>query len=191
MLCYIVLISAIYQHESAIGICMSSLSWTSLPWTTPSCHSRLSQWFCCFVDDIFCCCCVKAFQFVIFPFIFVFVSCLRRHVVVVVVVELLSHVQLFATPPTGAHQASLSFTISWNLLKLICIESVYHPTISSSVLAFSSCLQSFSASASFPESQFFASGGQSIGASASASVPPMNIQDWFPFRTERFDLLAV
>ena len=104
MLCYIVLISAIYQHESAIGIYMSSLSWTSLPWTTPSCHSRLSQWFCCFVDDIFCWCCVKAFQFVIFPFIFVFVSCLRRHVVVVVVVELLSHVQLFATPPTGAHQ---------------------------------------------------------------------------------------
>ena len=55
-----------------------------------------------------------------------------------------------------------------------------HPTISSSVIPFSSHLQSFLASGSFPMSQFFASGGQSIGASASASVLPMNIQDWFP-----------
>ena len=56
----------------------------------------------------------------------------------------------------------------------------YHPTFSSSVIPFSSCLQSFPASGSFQMSQFFASGGQSIGASASASVLPMNIQDWFP-----------
>ena len=55
-----------------------------------------------------------------------------------------------------------------------------HPTISSSVVPFSSCLQSFPASGSFPVSQFFASGGPSIGVSASASVLPMNIQDWFP-----------
>ena len=55
-----------------------------------------------------------------------------------------------------------------------------YPTISSSVIPFSSCLQSFPASESFPVSQFFASGGQSIGVSASASVLPMNIQDWFP-----------
>ena len=55
-----------------------------------------------------------------------------------------------------------------------------HPTISSSVIPFSSCLQPFSASGSFPMNQFFASGGQSIGASASGSVLPMNIQDWFP-----------
>ena len=55
-----------------------------------------------------------------------------------------------------------------------------HPTISSSVLPFSSCLQSFPALGSFPVSQFFTSGGQSIRASASASVLPMNIQDWFP-----------
>ena len=55
-----------------------------------------------------------------------------------------------------------------------------HPTISSSVVPFFSCLQSFPASESFPKSQFFASGGQSIGVSASASVLPMNIQDWFP-----------
>ena len=54
-----------------------------------------------------------------------------------------------------------------------------HPTIASSVVPFSSCLQSFPASGSFPMSQFFASGGQSIGISASASVLPMNIQDWF------------
>ena len=53
-----------------------------------------------------------------------------------------------------------------------------HPTISS----FSSCLQSFPESGSFPMSQFFTSGGQSIGVSTSASVFPMNIQNWFPFR---------
>ena len=55
-----------------------------------------------------------------------------------------------------------------------------HPTILSSVVPFSSCLQSFPASGSFPISQFFTSGGQSIRVSASASVLPMNIQDWFP-----------
>ena len=55
-----------------------------------------------------------------------------------------------------------------------------YPTISSSVDPFSSCLQSFSASGSFPMSQFFLSCGQSIGASASASVLPTNSQDWFP-----------
>ena len=57
-----------------------------------------------------------------------------------------------------------------------------HPTISSSVFPFSSCLQSFPASGSFQISQFFTSGGQSIGVSASASVLPMNIQDWFPLQ---------
>ena len=55
-----------------------------------------------------------------------------------------------------------------------------HPTISSSVVPFSSCLQSFPASESFSVSQLFASGGQRIGVSASASALPMNIQDWFP-----------
>ena len=55
-----------------------------------------------------------------------------------------------------------------------------HPAISSSVTLFCSHLQSLPASGSFPMSQFFASGGQSIGVSASASVLPMNIQDWFP-----------
>ena len=60
----------------------------------------------------------------------------------------------------------------------------YHPTISSSVIPFSSCLRSFPASGSFPVSQFFASRGQSIGVSASASVLPMNIQDVLSFKIE-------
>ena len=59
-----------------------------------------------------------------------------------------------------------------------------HPTISSSVIPFS-CLQSFPASGSFPVSQLFTSGGQRIGASASASVLPVNIQDWFSLRLTR------
>ena len=66
-----------------------------------------------------------------------------------------------------------------------------HPTISSSVIPFSSFLQYFPASGSFPRSQFFASGGQSTVASASASVLPMNIQDWFPLGWTGLDLLAV
>ena len=64
------------------------------------------------------------------------------------------------------------------LLKLMSVDPWCHPTISSSAIPFSSCLQSFPASGSFPMSQFFPSGGQNIGASA--SVLPMNIQDWFP-----------
>ena len=60
------------------------------------------------------------------------------------------------------------------------VGDAIHPTISSSVVPFSSCLQSFPASGSFPVNQFFVSGGQSIGASASASVLPVNIQDCFP-----------
>ena len=64
-----------------------------------------------------------------------------------------------------------------------------YPTISSPVVPFSSCLQSFPESGSFPMSQFFASDGQSIGVSV--SVIPMNIQDWFPFRIHWFDLLVV
>ena len=58
-----------------------------------------------------------------------------------------------------------------------------HPTISSSVVPISSCLQCFPAPGSFPMGQFFASGGQSIGVSASALVLPMNIQGWFPLVT--------
>ena len=95
-------------------------------------------------------------------------------VCVVVVVQLLSHVRLLVTPWTAACQASLSFTVSQNLLKLTSIESMMPYNISSSVTPFSSCLQSFPASGSFPVSWLFASGGQSIEASAPALVLPMN-----------------
>ena len=95
-------------------------------------------------------------------------------------VQLFSHVWLFVTPWTAARQASLSITNSQSLLKLMSIEWWCHPTILSSVVPFSSCLKSFPASRSFPVSQVFASGGQSIGVSASTSVLPMNIQDWSP-----------
>ena len=64
-----------------------------------------------------------------------------------------------------------------------------HPAISSSVIPFSSCLQSFPASGSFPMSQFFATGSQSTGASAAASVLPVNIQDWSPFWLTYLNLL--
>ena len=96
----------------------------------------------------------------------------------------LSHVPLFAIPWTAARQASLSITNSPSLLKLMSIELVMelwcHPAISSSVVPFLSCLQSFPASGSFQMSQLFTSDGQSIGASASASFLPVNIQNWFP-----------
>ena len=95
-------------------------------------------------------------------------------------VQSLSRVRLFVTPWTAAHQAFLVITNSQSLLKLMSIELVTPPTISSSVVPFSSCLQSFPASGSFQMSQFFTSGGQSIGASASTSVLPVNIQNWFP-----------
>ena len=82
---------------------------------------------------------------------------------------------------TAAHQDPLSFTISWSLLKFMSIGSVMLSiTISFSVSPFSSCVQYFPASESFPMSWLFTSGGQSIGDSASASVLPVNIQCWFP-----------
>ena len=85
-----------------------------------------------------------------------------------------------ATPWTTAHQSSLSFTKSQSLLKLMYIESVMlsNNLILGHPIHFS-CLQSFSASGSFPISQHSASSGQSIGASASAPVLQMNIQSWF------------
>ena len=89
----------------------------------------------------------------------------------------LSYVQLFVTPWSAAHQASLSITNSWNLLKLRSIKLMMPSNHLSSVIPLSSCLQYFPASWSFPRSQFFAKGGQSIGVSASVSVLPMNIQD--------------
>ena len=91
-------------------------------------------------------------------------------------VQLLSPVQLFVIAWTAAHQASLPITTSWSLLRLMSIELV----MSSSLVPFSSCLQTLPASASFQMSQFFASGGQSIGVSALASVFSINIQDRCP-----------
>ena len=82
-------------------------------------------------------------------------------------VQSLSHVRLFATPWIAALQASMFITNSRSLLKLMSTESVMNPTISSSAVPFSSHLQSFPASGSFPRSQFFATCGQSIGVSAS------------------------
>ena len=94
-------------------------------------------------------------------------------------VQLLSHVWLFAAPWTVAHQASLS-TTSPRVYSNSCPLSQWcHPTISSSIIPFFSCPQSFPASGSFPTSQLFSSGGQSIGVSASTSVLPMNTQ-WSP-----------
>ena len=106
--------------------------------------------------------------------------------------QLLSHVRLFVTPWIAARQASLSITNSWTLLKLMSIELVMpsnhlilcrpllhpapiFPSIRSFLMSqfFTSGGQSIGVSAS-------ASGGQSIGVSASVSVLPMNIQDWFP-----------
>ena len=81
---------------------------------------------------------------------------------------------------TAAHQASLSITNSRSLLKFMSFDSVMSSNHPSFVIPSSSCPQSFPASGSFQMSQFFASGGQSIGVSASSSVLPVNIQDWFP-----------
>ena len=96
-------------------------------------------------------------------------------------VQSLSRVRLFATPWIAARQASLSITNSRSSLKLMSIESVMpsshlilcHPLLPPSI---------FPVSGSFQMSQLYASSGQSIGVSVSASFLPMNIQDWFPLR---------
>ena len=96
------------------------------------------------------------------------------------VVQLISRVCLFPTPRTEAHPAPLSFTMSRSLRKFTSTELLMpsnHPILCSS---FSFCLQSFPASGFISTSRLFASGGQSLRVSASASVLPMNIQDWFP-----------
>ena len=92
----------------------------------------------------------------------------------------LNYVRLLVTPWTAAHQASLSFTISQSLLKFISIELKMSSNHLILCGPFTSCPQYFAASGSFPTSPLFTSGGQSIGASA--SVLPMNIQNWFPLR---------
>ena len=95
-------------------------------------------------------------------------------------VHLFSYVWLFVTPWTAARQGSLSITNTPRVDSNSCPSCWWcHPNISSSVVPFSR-LQSFTASGSSPMSWFFSSGGQNNGVSASASVIPMNIQDWFP-----------
>ena len=98
----------------------------------------------------------------------------------VIVVQSLSVVRLFATPWTVGCHASLSFTFSQSLLNSCPLSQWCHPAIPSSVTPFSSCPQTSLASGSFPVSWLFTSGGQNFGASASASVLPMNIQGLFP-----------
>ena len=93
-----------------------------------------------------------------------------------VVVQSLSCVRLFATPWTAACQAPLSITISWSLLRFMFTKSMLPPNHLILCHPFSSHLQSSPASGSYPMGQLFASGSQTIGASASASVLPMNIQ---------------
>ena len=96
-----------------------------------------------------------------------------------VVVQSLSRVKLFVTPWTVACQAPV-LQFPWFCSNSYPLSQWYYLTVSSSTTSFSFCLQSFPASVSFPVSWLYASGGQNIGTSASASVLPMNIQDWFP-----------
>ena len=96
-----------------------------------------------------------------------------------VLVQSLSRVRLFATLWIAARQASLSITNSRSSHKLTSIESVM-PSSHLILCPFSSCPQSLPASGSFPVGQLFAWGDQSIGVSASASVLPVNTQDWSP-----------
>ena len=98
----------------------------------------------------------------------------------VAVVQLLSRVWLFVAPWTAACPAPLSSTVSWCLLKSVSIEFMMLLTISSSAAPFSFCLWSFPASESFPMNWLLPPDGQSIGASTSATVFPMNIQGWCP-----------
>ena len=95
-------------------------------------------------------------------------------------VQSLSHVWLFGTPWTAVPKAALSFFISWNLLKLMSTESMmppYHIILCCPLLLIPSI---FPSNRVFSNGQLIISGGQSIGASASVSVLPMNTQNWFP-----------
>ena len=100
-------------------------------------------------------------------------------------VQSLSPVRLFATPWIAARQACLSITNSRSLFKLMPIELVMPYSHLILCFPFSSCPQSLPASGSFPLSQLFTWGGQSIGLSASASVLPMNTQDWSPLSSSK------
>ena len=95
-------------------------------------------------------------------------------------VQSLSCIRLFTTPWTAAHQAPCPSPTPGVYPNSCPLNQWCHPTISSSVIPFSSCPQSFPAPGSFQVSHLFASGGQSIRVSASTSVLPVNTQDWSP-----------
>ena len=107
------------------------------------------------------------------------------------VVQSLSHVQLFATPWTAAHQASLSLTISLSLPTLVSIESVMPSNHLIHCSLFSSRLQSFPASGSFPMSRFIVSGAQIIWSFSFSISPSDEYSGLISFRIDWFDLLAV
>ena len=106
-------------------------------------------------------------------------------------VQSLSCIWLFATPWTEAHQASLSITNSRSLLKLMSIESVMPSNHLPSVVRFSSCLQSFPASESFPMSQFFISGGQKYWSFSFSISPSSEYSGLISVTIDWLDLLAV
>ena len=95
-----------------------------------------------------------------------------------IVVQFLSCVWLFETPWTATHKASLFFTISWSLLKLMSIVSMMPSNHLILCCPFSSCLQSLPASGSFPMSHFFSTGSQSIGASSTPTILMFWISSW-------------
>ena len=124
--------------------------------------------------------CECVFFWYIYMYIYTYIHIYMHFFFFFHLVQLLSHVWLFEIPLTAACQASLSITNSWIYSNSCPLSRWCHPTISSSVIPFSYCPQSFPASGSFQMSQLFASGGQSIGVSASVSVLPVNTQDWSP-----------
>ena len=147
-----------HQHESAIGVHMSLPSWISLPSPSPSYPCRL-------IHSPHLSSLRHAANFHLWSILYQF-SC-----------SVVSDYLL----PHGLQHARLSWYItnSQSLLKLMSIELVISSNHLILCLPLLLLLQSFPASGYFPISFFFASGGQGIGVSASASVLPMNIQDWF------------
>ena len=102
-----------------------------------------------------------------------------------------SFVSNSVTTCTAAHQASLSFTNSWSFLKVMSMSQWCHPTISSSVIPFSSQLQSFPASGSFQMTKFVSTGGQSTGSFSFSISSSNEYPGLIFFRMDWFDLLAV
>ena len=121
--------------------------------------------------------CIISIYIYVYLYVYIYSICIY---VCISSVQSLSHVRLFVTPWTAAQQAPCP-TPSPGAYSNSCPLSRWcHPTISSSVVPFSSCPQSFPESGSFQMSQLFTSGGQSSGVSASTSVLPMNTQNWSP-----------